>query len=101
MPTQIIYFKDSIYFKLKDEKNMSSLVNDLLGEYYKEQEEPKKRANEERILAEVAQNMNDSAQVAKIEKFLKTMDIKKYKKGVKEGKWRGTIEYAKSELGLK
>ena len=96
MPNQVIYFRNDLYNKLREEVNMSSLINFLLDSHYNDpllKMEASKR--EAVILEETKTKMKDVGKYDKLREWINThFDKKAYMKGVKEKKWRSVVEYA-------
>ena len=85
------------------EVNASALINGLLIKHFN-----KSKQTEAEILAEVEDKINEQdqeeAEVKNKEErseYLDNMDEEKtikYKEGLKEGKWKGLVEFAKIQL---
>lgn len=103
MANQIIYFRDELHEKLRKENNMSSLINKLLQDHYLKNNlntVKKKQDKEAQIIRETKDNMRAEEEGKRIREFLDNHDPDEYKKGLKEGKWRGIVEFARIRLGL-
>lgn len=106
MGTQILWIYKENHDKLREAGNMSALVNKLLSEHFARPGtgKPSKWANSEKIIEEVKQKMADSERLQLLEDFLANWtkeQQEEYKKGVKEGKWKSSTEYAKHVLKIK
>lgn len=89
MAGQIIYFREEIHKKLKEQSNMSKLINDLLEDYFKKTESPKKedliglKIEKEKIAKEALKEAN-KIETKITETETKEKEIKKILKNIPE-----------------
>lgn len=122
MASQLIYLRDDLHARLRQEDNMSQLVGKLLDNHYsqgqalaftEEDEIILKRADEIRRKMENIRNKDAEEQAKKKheedieqkiaaakEKIAKITeeDEKEYREGLKEGKWRTYLEWANKSI---
>lgn len=100
---KMISISVDVFERLTIEENASALIEHLIRQHYnlKDQLKSKKSIKmEKELLAEVATRMEMQARMEEMETFLDSGDYNEteYLQGVKDGKWKGTTEYARIKL---
>ena len=105
MPTQHIYLKEEIYNQLKKSGNMSSLINDLLSDYFKSNNKTDKQVIKEveNLIKEKEKKEKDKTRQDEdldiFEKYSRKFpNNQQFQQFLKEGKFKDYKSYIESKI---
>ena len=100
MPNQMIYLTSELWQRLQKCENKSKTMSDALETYFNVLDK-KEQKPEIEIIKETQEEMNDRDERQKIEEWLDAnleANKKEYLQGIKDKKWKGVVEYARTKL---